>query len=424
MVSWLIFITKKYVYEKIKIILTKIIRLHPILMHHQTPPLQSSKIWDEPVRPPEKNKHGDTTSLPTIYRSPQRLLIRLKQSIESGVARLLNQPDPNRPVPVTVLTGFLGAGKTTLIVNLMKDLPNEYRVAWLKNEFGNTAVDSELAADNNIATVKEMLQGCICHVLIGQLGTALDEMLATHPDRIIIETSGSAAPAPIVWEIRKHPQLTVDGIITVIDAVNFPGYRDKSYTAKIQAQYTDLILINKHEDIPEKDLDAVLDDVYELNPDAPKIKTSRGHISPSIVFGLDSRLFETTASVKEEETHVEKEHQHNEVDLLEIKFEQAFSRTKLQTILESFPKEHFYRIKGLLLVDGKPYILNWAFGSLQLIPLHRKLQESKIIFMGIQLGSFQKQIAETFTVAHHNLLYTPAGHHHDHEQKNHAHESA
>jgi G3E family GTPase len=381
------------------------------------------KSPEEKANRDDSQKNSDNSRLPEIYRVPTKGFTKkfLKQA-QSVIARFLGHPDPNRSVPVTVLTGFLGAGKTTLIVNLMKSLPKEYRVAWLKNEFGGTAVDSELAANNNIATVKEMLQGCICHVLIGQLGQALEEMLASDPDRIIIETSGSAAPAPIVWEIRKHPRLLVDGIITVIDAVNFPGYKDKSYTAKLQAKYTDLILINKHEQVSEHDLDRILDDVYELNPDTPKIKTENGWVAPDVLFGLDSRLFETAASVNEEESHVEKEHQHNEVDLIEITFEKSFSRVELETALKQFPKEHFYRIKGVVLVSEEPFILNWAFGSLQFIPIRRKPDASKIVFMGTHIQSFKESIKASFSVREEDMTYAPAGHHHHHDHEGHHHE--
>jgi|GEM_PF-518600 G3E family GTPase len=348
------------------------------------------------------------------YRQPIRFWKRLYRSIETALARISGKPDPHRIVPVTVLTGFLGAGKTTLIISLMKQLPPEYRVAWLKNEFGSTAVDSELASDNNISTVKEMLQGCICHVLIGQLGQALDEMLASNPDRIIIETSGSAAPAPIVWEIRKHPRLIVDGVITVIDAINFPGYKDKSYTAKLQAEYTDLILINKHEGLSETELDRVLDDVYELNPNAPKFKTDHSRISPDIVFGLDSRLFETQMEVTEEESHIDSHHQELEVDIMEISSLRRFTHAELKTALETFPKEHFYRIKGVLNVDDKTQVLNWAFGSFQLMPIRKHLVLSRIVFMGTDIRPFQENIRKFFSLEGDSISFTPARHHHGH----------
>lgn len=316
-------------------------------------------------------------------------------------------------VPVTIITGFLGAGKTTLIINLMKDLPKEYRVAWLKNEFGNTAVDSLLAQENNISTVKEMLQGCICHVLVGQLQQALADLLTTQPNRIIIETSGSAAPAPIVWEIRKNPALYVDGVVTVIDAKNFPGYKDKSYTAKLQAKYTDLILINKHEELSESDLEDVLDDVYELNPDTPKVKTDRGFISPNVLFGLDSQLFLTQSSVTEVETGVQHDHQALEVDIIEILPQRTFTQATLTETLKQFPAKNFYRIKGVVEVDEAPMVLNYAYGEFRLFVLSQpQTITPRLVFMGQELKKMINQIADVFDVPISEVRLTPKGHHH------------
>ena len=265
------------------------------------------------------------------------------------------QPSHNpqqKKIPVTLFTGYLGAGKTTVIINLIKRMPSGYSIAWLKNEMGNTQVDTELAQELRVATVKEMLQGCICHVMIGQLSEALKELVAQNPDRIVIETPGSATPAPVVWEIRKNPALTMDGVITVIDAKNFHGYVNKSPTLKLQAKFTDLILINKHEDLDEATLEKNLDDLYEINLDTPKIKTDHGNIRPEIVFGLESKLFLDTKSVFHHEEGVNHDHQGFEVDIVEIRTKKECNETSLlATLREKFPKNTFYRIKGDL--NGK-----------------------------------------------------------------------
>lgn len=333
---------------------------------------------------------------------------------EQDIKALLTQPKIayQGAIPVTIITGFLGAGKTTLILNLIKDLPKEYRIAWLKNEFGNTEVDSLLGQETHVATTKEMLQGCICHVLVGQLQQALEELLLTNPGRIIIETSGSAAPAPIVWEIRKNKKLYVDGVITVIDAKNFSGYKDKSYTAKLQAKYTDMILINKHEGIPESTLEDTLDDVYELNPDAPKIKTAEGYVSPQVIFGLDSKLFITAESVKEEEKEVEENHQSFEVDLIELEPTRQFRLEAITYSLESFPAKKFYRIKGILNIDGSLFVLNYAYGEFRLFPLKQQNITPRLVFMGEHIGSYQELVREVFGSSRDIIRYTPA---HDHQ---------
>ncbi len=326
---------------------------------------------------------------------------------------MLDEQTTKPPIPVTVFTGFLGAGKTTIILDLIKSAPAGYRIAWLKNEIGAVAVDSELAKSGGVSMVKEMLNGCVCHVLIGELGTALQELAASSPDRIIIETSGSAAPAPIVWEVRRHKNLAMDGVITVIDALNFPGYRDTSYTAKIQAQYNDIILINKHETLDERKLDLVLDDVFELNPDTPKIKTDRGHIDAEVIFGIETTLFSTEASITEQEDLVPADHQAGEVDLIELHTEKTYSKEAMTEILESLPKEDFFRIKGVIRSENDSFVINYAYGDFELQPIGSFSGDNRIVFMGPDLGEYKNRISIKFDIPEETLEYHPKAHHHD-----------
>ena len=283
-------------------------------------------------------------------------------------------------IPVTVFTGFLGAGKTTIIINIIKQMPPSYKLVMLKNEFGNVEVDSKLMQDSNIK-VTEMLNGCLCCILVGKLGNALEEIISKYsPDHILIETSGSAYPAPIAWEIDKmKAKLKLDGIITVIDAKNFSGYRDTSYTAKIQAQYTDLILINKHEGLSEQELDKVLDDVYDLNSSTPKLKTDKGKIPASLIFGLNSKLLNY---LKENSANTDHDHMHKEVEIMELITPKDFNKTQFSKILDKLPKWDFYRIKGVLRTKEANLIVNFAFGDYEFIKYPHDMQHSEITFMG------------------------------------------
>ncbi|KAJ3327051.1 hypothetical protein HDU76_012405 [Blyttiomyces sp. JEL0837] len=363
------------------------------------------------------------------------------------------------PTPVTVFTGFLGAGKTTIILSLLKRLPPSYNVVLLKNEFGDVKVDSELATENNIK-VTEMLNGCLCCVLVGQMKVALLEIKEKfNPDRIIIETSGSAFPAPIAWQIRQIADegFTLDGIITVIDCVNFTGYEDTSYTARMQAKYTDIILLNKHELITERQLDTVLDHVYELNEDTPKIKCEGlTGVSPDLVFGIDTQLFQINAKA-EGGTHGSLEllgdpnHHENEVDIVQIMLGgaeevahagsescdhphhhhqdhdhkshntttesansepcQVPTRESISAVLESLPKDNIYRVKGFIRVksstesnsDTSLVIVNWAFGRFTLTDITQSKASLegvmlKLTVMGVELKGRLKTLAEGFRV--------------------------
>lgn len=294
-------------------------------------------------------------------------------------------------IPVTVFTGFLGAGKTTIILDLIKQLPKDYKIVILKNEFGNLAVDSKLYQNTNIE-VTEMLNGCLCCILVGKLGAALEEIMAKFtPDRIIIETSGSAYPAPIVLEISKigKDKLKLDGVITVIDAVNFEGYKDTSYTAKLQAQYTDLILINKHEAVAKAELDKVLDDVYALNSTTAKVKTNKGKVSKDLIFGIDSHLY--LSIHKQKAALVCKTHHSEEVEIIEMRTSKLFEKKDFDLFLNNLPNWDFYRIKGTLQFENKCYLLNYVFGKwdytlLKAENIRDEVINSELVFMGKNFG--------------------------------------
>ncbi|MEI6886698.1 MAG: GTP-binding protein [bacterium] len=312
-----------------------------------------------------------------------------------------------RKIPITVFTGYLGSGKTTIIFNLIKSLPKDYKSVWLKNEFGDIKIDSELAKANNIE-VKEMVNGCLCCVLVGKLGDAIKEIIESYnPDRVIIETSGSAYPAPIAWEIRKlekeanegkTPYIPhLDSIITVIDAINFNGYRDKSYTAKLQAEFTDLILINKSELVKEEDLDKTLDDVYDLNPTTPKIKTINGSISPDLVFGIDTKLFNLESEVKKAEEGIDPEHQEHELDILEFEEEKEIDIDKIEQLLKELPSKYFYRIKGVVLSKepNKSKLINYVFGRIDIQTMNtnnNSESKTKMLFLGKNLSIYKEKI--------------------------------
>ncbi|KAI9338041.1 CobW/HypB/UreG, nucleotide-binding domain-containing protein [Pilaira anomala] len=332
----------------------------------------------------------------------------------------------NKPLPITVFTGFLGSGKTTQILSLLRQVPKDYKVCLLKNEFGDIAVDSQLAKETNVG-VQEMVNGCMCCVLVGQMKLALEELREKfNPDRIIVETSGSAFPAPIAWQIREMEGdgFVLDSIITVVDCENFRGYEDTSYTAKLQAQYTDVILLNKHELVNERELDDVIDHINVLNTDTPKVKCDKDGVSPDLVFGLDTPLFKVgyNQSKSLEDNVFDPKHQKNEVDLIQIiqsVNEHKLNREALETFLKTMPKDDIYRIKGFVrLDDGQLYILNHAFGrwTLTLVENEDTLENTKdvqirVTVMGQDLRMYQEKVKALLNSQEGDIKLTPAHRH-------------
>ncbi|KAH7928276.1 cobW-domain-containing protein [Leucogyrophana mollusca] len=302
-------------------------------------------------------------------------------------------------IPITVFTGFLGAGKTSIILSLLPQLPKDYKVVLLKNEFGDIQVDSQLAKQSSLTAVSEITNGCMCCVLVGQMKTALLEIREKYrPDRIIIECSGSAFPATLAFQIRELERetandLKLDAIVTVVDAENFTGYEDQSPTAKMQAAYSDIILINKWENVSERALDIVVDHLHTLNDFTPKIRCNgRNGVDPNLLFGVDSKLF------KEDNPSFDDTHHHDEVETITIykgsdrghrhvhadghahhshshecngaieeqQPQAGIEEGELRRALTAQSKDSVWRVKGFVrLLDGV-YILNWAFGRFDL----------------------------------------------------------
>lgn len=305
---------------------------------------------------------------------------------------------PVPPIPITIVTGFLGSGKTTLILNLIPQLraiSPSYRLALLKNEFGDLAIDSQLATSSAIAGVHEMLNGCICCNLVGSLAPALEEISQApqRPDRIIIETSGSAFPATLAMEVNRLARSTgayvLDGVVTVIDVENWKGYEDTSFTAKKQAEYTDLVVFNKWETAGEDRYEDCVDLVGDMGVDVGRVKSEKGWVSVDVVFGTDGGLARglTDKDLHNGDNHEHggSEHKHghqSEVEVLSVELRgkpgAAVSWEKLEKFLTTAPKDEIYRIKAVLNLPSTPrnsdpdipaptqspqgrYILNWAF---------------------------------------------------------------
>lgn len=196
-------------------------------------------------------------------------------------------------IPTTVFTGFLGSGKTTIIKHLTEELAAKgFKVAYVKNEIGTEDFDTDLIKGEHIET-KELLNGCICCTLVGPFMAAIDELADSFQlDRIIIETAGSADPASMALSVSNHPRLLRDGVITIVDVVNFDGYEDLSIVAKRQAELTDLIVFNKVEQADRARKQAVVGYVRELNEKAPIVEAPNGRLNPDVAFGIASANLE------------------------------------------------------------------------------------------------------------------------------------
>ena len=273
---------------------------------------------------------------------------------------------PEARIPVTVLTGFLGSGKTTLLNALLRD-PAMAGTAVIVNEFGDIALDHLLveAVDGETMVVNG---GCVCCQLRSDLEETLRDLLARRRDgevppfeRVAVETTGLADPAPIAQTLLNNPLVSrfyrLDGIAATVDGVLGPGHLGEQPEAVKQVALADRIVVTKcdREDAAPEALAEVLD---RLAPGAGRREAAMGAVPPDFLFGLDTADAGWLGLAGEEEHGRDHEHGHDldGIDTVSLVFEEpidwmAFSRWLAD--LRNVHGRQLLRVKGILNLEGE-----------------------------------------------------------------------
>ena len=205
-------------------------------------------------------------------------------------------------IPVTILTGFLGSGKTTLLNYILKQ-PHGHRIAVIENEFGEAGIDNELLVQDQGEQIIEMNNGCICCTVRGDLVRILGELAAKRTagtlqfDRVVIETTGLADPAPVAQtffvdeDIVQHYML--DAIVTLVDAKHASQQLDEHHEAQEQVGFADRILLTKTDLVNAVDVQALRQRLVRMNPRASIAESRKGVAALDDV--LDIRGFNLNA---------------------------------------------------------------------------------------------------------------------------------
>lgn len=277
-------------------------------------------------------------------------------------------------IPVSILTGFLGSGKTTLLNALLRH-PGMGETAVVVNEFGEVGIDHLLVEKSSETTVL-LENGCVCCALRGDLTNTLNDLFLRRvrgdvPEfqRLVIETTGLADPAPILHTLMRDPVIyeryTLDGVVTVVDAVNGLGTLRRHADAVKQVAVADRLVLAKCDIAPAHG--PLLARLRELNPTAPVAEAVMGAIDPSTLFGVgvydgapreDAVAAWLNAEAVESAPHAHHHHHHDSgIQSFCVVREHPISGTAFNAMLEMLAAqrgEDLLRVKGILHVSEFP----------------------------------------------------------------------
>ena len=303
-------------------------------------------------------------------------------------------------IPVTILTGFLGSGKTTLL-NYILQHSHGHRIAVIENEFGEAGIDNELLVQEQGEQIIEMNNGCICCTVRGDLVRILGELAAKRKagtanfDRVVIETTGLADPAPVAQTFFVDEDISqsymLDAIITLVDAKHAHQQLDEHHEAQEQVGFADYILLTKTDLVSPLEIQALRTRLSRMNPRAGIFESRKGVTALEQI--LDIRGFKLNAILELEPDFLnDVAHEHDD-DITSLVFRetQPMDLEKIEEFLSSIVQiygANLMRYKGILhianvdkrvvfqgvhMLMGSDLGTPWAKGE---------VRESKMVFIG------------------------------------------
>ncbi|MEO1403955.1 MAG: GTP-binding protein [Cyanobacteria bacterium J06635_1] len=318
------------------------------------------------------------------------------------------QSKSDERIPVTVVTGFLGSGKTTLINNILQG-QNSQKVAVIVNEFGEIGIDGQLVIEDGDEQLVEFNNGCLCCTVRDDLVQTLTKLTErAELDSILIETTGLADPAPVAStffvseEIR--PKLKLDSFVTVVDAYNLDRNLAGSHEAEEQIAFADILLLNKTDLVPPDDLQALEQKLKGLNPLAKIHHTEHSQVDLALILGVDA--FELEAKLEVDPEFLDDlDHEHDAaVGSFVFTSEKPMDMNRFMMWMNDVAQlkgEDLYRTKGLFYARGFPERI--LFQSVRMLTSMRRdrkwkpdeLKRSEFVVIGRDLD--KAEFAEGFS---------------------------
>ncbi len=262
-------------------------------------------------------------------------------------------------IPVTIVTGFLGSGKTTFINNLL--LQNyEVKIGLIDNEFGDVAIDSKLIANYQPENILELNNGCICCSIFNEFSLALQEIIRKNPqlEQLIIETSGVTDPGPVIEPFFQDPDLLrlfeLSATICLVDAVNFQE-EIGGFEQQKQIILSDLIIINKVGDADTEKIDFIRKKIAALNGTATVTATNFGFLDSAHLYMLQPQIQDDFMKKLRKPLYLEQGI--TEFHSFTIRFGGYLNENRFREWFKYFAslyRKQIFRIKGMINFQNNP----------------------------------------------------------------------
>jgi len=291
--------------------------------------------------------------------------------------------------PATIVTGFLGSGKTTLVNHLLT-AGGLGRVAALVNDFGAIDIDAALVAEVADEVV-QLSNGCICCSINGDLYAALGRVLALSPrvDRVVIETTGLADPLPVGLTLTKtdlRPRCALEAVVTVVDCAHFALDIFGADAAMAQIVHADVVVLNKTDLVDSVAVETLERRIALIKPRARRLRAVHGRVpTPAIISQRDEPGVGISGDEGRASGH--QRHEHILADGFTahaVPIDGALSARRFQAWLNEGLPEAVFRAKGIFRLDNLVgwYVFQFCGGRSSFEPYPGTPRESGIVFIG------------------------------------------
>ncbi|MCJ2145707.1 GTP-binding protein [Bacillus sp. B19-2] len=312
-------------------------------------------------------------------------------------------PLTKKKIPVTILTGYLGAGKTTLLNRILTEKHNQ-KIAVIVNEYGEVGIDNQLVV-NSEEEILEMNNGCICCTVRGDLIRILRTLVFSMDqgkvafDRVLIETTGLADPAPVAQTFFMDELLSdlfeVDSIVTVVDSKHITRHLDDQDEAQEQIAFADVIILNKTDLVSNNDLKSLEQRLVNMNPAAKRLHARDCNINLKDILGINT--FDVNRKLEIDPHFLEDHHHHHhddKVSSIAFREEKPLDLAKVDHWMSYLVREKgedLLRYKGILSIKGEEYRI--VFQGLHMLFSGRpdrkwnenETKQSELVFIGKDL---------------------------------------